>query len=298
MSDKIYQIVTDQIIQKLQEGTIPWQKPWTAIFPQNLATGHKYRGINLLLLSMLPYSSSYWMTFKQVQQKGGKITKGEKSSIVTYWSSFNKTQKDENGEEKEVNIPFMRYYKVWNLEQIEGIEAPSENQIEFEPIDEAERVIENMPNCPSFQHGGDQACYIPMFDMVRMPPKNKFQSEEHYYSTLFHELAHSTGHKSRLNRKGITGLGDGDTSNAKINYSFEELVAEIAALFLCGRIGINNVVIEQNAAYVNNWLKALQNDHKMVVKAASKAQKAAEFILGEYDDQSDNEAEAQMSAAQ
>lgn len=277
MKKSVADIITEQIISKLEQGEIPWRKPWNgaALAPRNLTTGKPYRGINAFLLACAGFSSPYYLTFKQAQEKGGNIKAGSKGLPVVFWSTV-EVEDRETGEEKE--IPFMRYYTVFNIEQCEGIEAPVIVQLEreFNPIEEAERIISEMPRCPEIRTG-NKASYSPVFDYVTVPKKELFHVDEAFYSTLFHELGHSTGHVSRLGRKGVT-----ETSFfGSHEYSKEELVAEMTSAFLCGESGIIQSTIDNSAAYIQGWLKALKGkDNKgMVIWAAAQAQKATDFIL-------------------
>lgn len=279
MKKSVAEIITEQIIDRLEAGTIPWRKPWTPLAgpgaPRNLVSGKPYRGINVLLLANQPFSSPYWLTFKQAQDKGGNIRKGEKGTAVVFWN-WVEVEDTETGEEK--SIPFMRYYTVFNLEQTEGIVAPpSSVAIEkpFNPIQAAENIIAAMPQRPEIRHIGNQAYYKPAIDFVNMPPQATFHQEEGYYCTLFHELAHATGHSSRLARKGVTE----PSTFASHEYSKEELIAELAAAFLCSETGIEQITIDNSAAYIQSWLKELKNDNSLIILAAGQAQKAADFIM-------------------
>lgn len=279
MKKSVAEIITEQIIERLEKGEIPWRKPWTPLTglhaPRNLITGKPYRGINVLLLASQPFSSPFWLTFKQARDKGGNIRKGEKGTAVIFWN-WVEVEDTETGEEK--SIPFMRYYTVFNLEQTEGIETPpSPSTIEkpFNPIQTAENIIAAMPQRPEIRHFGNQAYYKPAIDYVNMPPQATFHQEEGYYCTLFHELAHSTGHSSRLARKGVTE----PTAFASHEYSKEELIAELTAAFLCAETRIEQTTIDNSAAYIQSWLKELKNDKTMVILAAGQAQKAADLIM-------------------
>lgn len=279
MKKSVAEIITEQIIDRLEAGTIPWRKPWTPLAgpgaPRNLVSGKPYRGINVLLLASQPFSSPYWLTFKQTQDKGGNIRKGEKGTAVVFWN-WVEVEDTETGEEK--SIPFMRYYTVFNLEQTEGIEdPPSPAAIEkpFSPIQAAENIIAAMPQCPEIRHIGNQAYYKPSLDFVNMPQQATFHQEEGYYCTLFHELSHSTGHFSRLARKGVTE----PIAFASHEYSKEELIAELTAAFLCAETGIEQITIDNSAAYIQSWLKELKNDKTLVILAAGQAQKATDFIM-------------------
>lgn len=272
----VYEIVTDRIVVKLNEGVIPWLKPWNArtSIPRNLVTGKPYRGINIFVLGMQAYQSPYWLTFKQAADRGGKIKKGEKGTPVVYWNYIDVEDKA-TGEVKKT--PFLRYYTVFNVAQTEGIDAPTDTPaVEFNPIEEAARIVEGYTDAPEIKHGFTRACYVPGLDEIRMPLPETFVSPAHYYSVLFHEMGHSTGHEKRLSRRHSTeGRVFGDEK-----YSREELVAEMTAAFLGAQAGIEIEILDNSAAYIQSWLKALQNDTKMVVIAAGQAQKAADHILG------------------
>jgi|GEM_PF-64333 len=270
----IYQLVTDRIIALLEAGTVPWRKPWSgyASAPQNLVSRKAYRGINLLLLHAAGFASPFWLTFRQAQELGGRVKKGEKSFPVVFWKLF---EDDEHGEPR--TIPFIRYHSVFNVAQCEGIECPLAPvpRPEFQPIGECEQVVSGMPKAPVIAHGFNRACYSPIRDSVEMPDRAAFSPPEEYYSVLFHELTHATGHPTRLGRKGVAETN----SFGSDPYSREELVAEMGAAFLCGHCGIGAATIDQSASYIENWLTRLKNDRKLVIKAAADAQKAADFIL-------------------
>jgi antirestriction protein ArdC len=279
---KVYDVINSRIMELLEQGTVPWRKTWNAASnqPKNLASKKDYRGINVFLLASMPYSSPYWMTYKQVSDKGGHVIKGSKSCPIIFWKWFDK--KDAGGDDADTvsvngKIPMLRYYNVFNLEQVEGIEPPPATEVinTFTPIEMAEQIIAGMPLRPDIHHGGNKACYSPSLDFVKLPVPEAFQSPEEYYSTAFHELSHATGHAKRVGRKGVT-----ETSYfGSHEYSKEELVAEMGAAFLCGHAGIEQRTIENSAAYIQGWLKALKNDKKMLIMAAAQGQRASDFIL-------------------
>lgn len=279
--NKVYQIITDQIIKRLEQGVIPWHKPWIGVdCPANLISKKEYKGINVFLLAVQNYSSPYWLTFNQCKQLGGMVKKGAKSTMIVFWKLNKGYEIDkETGEKRSKMIPILRYYRVFNVEQCENInpdKIPEVNQNpDFEPLEVCEAVIDNMPNRPDIKHEESRAYYHPRFDFVNMPKRESFDTEAFYYSVLFHELGHSTGHKSRLDRPGITG----GTYFGSCDYSKEELVAEMTAAFLCGHCQIEQQTIDNSAAYIKSWLKSLKNDPKMVVQAAAQAQKASDYIL-------------------
>lgn len=272
-----YQVITDRIVDLLESGTVPWRKPWGGEdgHPKNLVSGKKYRGINTFMLSVACYDSPYWLTFKQAKQRGGYVKKGEKGFPCIYWNT-REVEDRKTGETKEV--PFMRYYTVFNVKQCENVPYPinEERKNPFEPIELCERILAGMPNPPSIDRRGTLAVYSPRTDQVTIPEAERFLKPEYFYSVLFHELIHSTGHPSRLARPGITE----PIVFGSETYSKEELVAEMGATFLCGHAGIENIVIENSAAYIEEWLSKLRNDNRLVVQAASQAQRAADYVLG------------------
>lgn len=275
MSNKVYEIVTQKILESLENGEVPWHKPWKSLYnvrlPHNLVSKKGYRGINIFLLAFTPYDSPYWLTFNQCKKFGGKVKKGEKSTQIVFWKIYDK-EVEVNGENELQKRYILRYYNVFNTEQCEDLDLSKvENnvdQIDFNPIKECETIVENMPHCPTIKTGS-RASYNRASDEVTMPKKESFESEEEYYCTLFHELAHSTQHIGRLDR----------AKEKSHDYSKEELVAEMTSAMLCGVAGIENKVIDNSAAYVKNYSKQFKDNIKMVVEAAQKAQKAADYIL-------------------
>ena len=199
---KIYEMINNRIITLLEKGEVPWRKPWVSGEPANFITKKPYRGINPFILISSGFSCPYWVSFKQAKEIGGRIKKGEKGFPVVFWKWIE--VKDSDSDSGKKHVPFLRYYTVFNLEQTEGIEIPKPETREFHPITQAEKVIHEMPNAPMIEHNEPRAYYQPPEDRVNMPKSNLFQSNEEYYSTLFHELTHSTGHKSRLDRDEIS----------------------------------------------------------------------------------------------
>jgi antirestriction protein ArdC len=282
----LYQTVTDQIVAMLETGVVPWRSPIlgrnTAGYPKNLNSGKQYRGINVFMLAFTAYAkgygSSYWLTFNQAKERGGNVRKGEKSSMVVFWKQYETTDRQTGDPAK---IPVLRYYSVFNAEQINGIEIPDAakfDPIEFNPIEAAEAIVAGYAGAPAVDHdGGQQAFYRPSTDSVHMPERTRFASVEDYYSTLFHELSHSTGHSSRLDRK----LDTNTKPFGSADYGKEELVAEMSAAFLSSHAGIQPTVIANQAAYLAGWCKQLREDKKLVISAAGQAQRAADWIRGE-----------------
>lgn len=279
MSKKIYEMVTNTIIEKLEEGTIPWNQPFENGTAVNWKTQKPYRGINAILLSGGEYA-----TFKQIKESGGKVKKGEKSHLVVFWKlSKYKKEDEKTGEETVENVPLLRYYRVFKVgEQTEGIEPKQKRKnYEHNPIESAEKLINEYMGKPTITFKNDGAYYQPFFDKVNVPPKSSFPKVHDFYSVLFHELVHSTGHPERLNREGITNFDKFGSER----YSKEELVAEIGASMLCGLAGIETKTIDNSASYIQSWLQALKNDKTMVVKSAQQAQKACDYIQGiKYED--------------
>ena len=285
---KVYEIVTDRITALLEQGTIPWRKPWRTVdggAPRNLVSQKDYRGINVFLLACAPFSSPFWLTYRQAEAKGGNIRRGEKGSPVVFWKWLDKHERDEAGQATRKQIPMLRYYTVFNLEQCEGVEAPpvaASNEAPFTAIERCDEVIAGMPDAPTITHNGGRAFYRPSTDAVSVPRPTLFESAAGYYTTVFHELVHATGHEKRLGRPGITDA----TFFGDHAYSKEELVAEMGAAFLAGRCGISQETEANSAAYIAGWLKKLRDDKRLVVTAAAQAQKASDLILNrQYGDQ-------------
>ena len=265
----IYEIITEKIIEQLEKGAVPWRKPWKTILPQNLISKREYRGINSILLNSLPSEHPYFLTFRQARALGGFVRHGQRGLPVVFWRFI------EDVETKE-KIPFLRYYTVFNISQCEGIAVPPFFNRNVQPIEECERIVRGMPNPPKIEFGGNQAFYVPSRDLITLPVRERFDGVEEFYSTMLHEMIHSTGHISRLNRKGIheSGVGFGGEI-----YSQEELVAEIGASFLNAKAGIVGRTIENSASYIANWLAVLRSDKRLIISAAGQAQKAADYIL-------------------
>jgi antirestriction protein ArdC len=282
MKADAYQVITDRMITLLEQGQIPWQKPWQSgqLMPRNAVSGREYRGVNVFLLHAMCFESPFWLTYKQAQELGGNVRRGEKACPVVFWKWLDA---EEDGERK--RIPFLRYYSVFNVGQCEGIPAgkigsPSVTRREHCPIVEAERIVAAMPRRPEIKAGLARAFYSPSGDYVGMPGPEQFRTGEDYYSVLFHELTHATGHESRLNRKGVGGTEGEWSAFGSTPYAKEELVAEMGAAFLCGQAGIVERTLDNSAAYVGAWLQRLKDDRRLVVHAAAQAQKAADYVLG------------------
>lgn len=284
-----YEIVTERIINLLDQGVIPWRRPWSAtVAPRNLASKKIYRGVNFFLLSATKYVSPYWLTLRQANELGGSVRKAEHGQIVIFW----KVDKDavpendadaENLEEgdKSRRRFVLRFYRVFNAEQCELPvsvldKLPKIETFRHDPIEAAERIIANMPNPPAIEYAGSKAFYSPSADRIALPPRELFINEEEHFGTWGHEAAHSTGHPKRLNRESIAEAAPFGSPV----YAGEELIAELSAAYLCAEAGISPVIIENEAAYIQGWLAKLKSEKRLIVIAAAQAQKAADYILG------------------
>jgi antirestriction protein ArdC len=278
----VYQIITEQILKQLEAGVAPWHKPWATELPENLVSGRAYRGINVFLLASQGYGSPYWLTYKQATERGGHVRRGEHGTKVVFWKFDKYEAEDADGQTVERTSAILRYYTVFNAEQCEAVPAPAPARV-VNPIEECERIVAGMPNPPAFGQS-DKAWYRPATDTVGMPARGSFESGEAYYSTLFHELTHSTGHPKRIGREGIERLNTFGSES----YSKEELVAEMGAAMLAGVAGIERRTLANSAAYLKSWIDVLKADSRMVVFAASQAQKAADYILGKIQPEASN----------
>ena len=274
----VYQIITDKILEYLKHGVVPWKQPFVkGLLPRNFVTNRQYSGINLFLLNMGQFASPFWLTFKQIQANGGSIRKGEKATQIIFCKTY-KVEEEKEGEIKIKNSMSMRYYWVFNLCQVDGIpEQPLPAREMKDPIQACEDVVLQMPLRPEIRNIQSQPYYNPNEDYVNIPNSSAFESSETYYSTLFHELTHSSGHPSRLNRSTIKTISPFGSHE----YSKEELIAEMGSAFLCAHTGISQSTIENSASYISGWLRVLNNDPMMVIQASAQAQKAAHYILGE-----------------
>lgn len=291
----IYQEVTDRIISEVEEtGALPWQRPWNAPdgMPRNLK-GRPYRGVNIMILAMAGYSDPRWGTYKAIKAAGGNVRKGEHGTRIILWKPVH-TDHDPDGEEHDHQYLLLRDYVVFNAQQADGIEPlPVVDADYVEPNEAAEQLIDGYANVPGppIVYGYRQAAYSPAGDMVYMPDRETFDSTEGFYSTVLHELVHSTGHEKRLDRIEPAIFGSDP-------YAKEELVAEIGAAMLCGTTGIDNVRGRSGSAnYVANWLEKLRGDRKLIVQAAAQAQRAADLIAGETFEKENDEPQAAVVAA-
>lgn len=312
-SRDVYQEVTDAIIAQLEKGTVPWLRPWKTIkgedsgIPKNFRSGHAYRGINVPLLWATAlnkgYDSDQWLTFKQCQELGGNVRKGEKSALVVFWkiqrfkdaagegdSGEGGTGGEDSAGGKVKTIPLLRHYNVFNVCQCDGLperEKPAELVPEWSPVERAEAVM--LDSDADIRHGGDRAFFRSSLlsdadNFIQLPHKAAFASAENYYATALHELTHWTGHRTRLNRDMSGGFGSQ-------SYAREELVAEMGSAFLCAEIGLPLEGL-QHPSYIESWLDVLKEDKKAVLVAAGKAQRAADLLLKrKFDDEAEDSPE-------
>lgn len=277
--------VTEAIIDQLKNGVPVWRKPWIALGAcANYHSRRHYTGFNQFYLAwqmqVRKFNHPFFLTYKQALDLGGHVRKGERGITVVYWKKTQATSTEESDSQEVSKIrlfPFL--HTVFNIDQIEGIDLPlpgSTNKPHHEPIKACQEIIAAMTKAPSVFHGGDQAFYAPALDVIMIPHLDQFSSPEAYYSTLFHELIHATGHSSRLNRF------KNDAPKPRFGneeYSKEELIAELGASYLNAAAGIGEPLIANSAAYIKGWLKALSDDHSLIFSAATKAQQAAAYIL-------------------
>ena len=271
----IYGVITDRIIDQLEKGIIPWEKPWTGTQGGAIsgATGKPYSLLNQMLLG----KPGEYYTYNQVMAKGGHVRKDEKAQIIVFWKQVSITETDKDGKPVQLTIPMLRYYSVYHIDQCEGIEAQQRQTTEIShPA--ADYIISDYcqrESLPIYHQKGDEAYYSPSKDCVVLPLREQFTAVAEYFSTAFHELTHSTGHSSRLNRLKVTAhFGNSE-------YSREELVAEIGAAALLNYTGIETKKsLRNNAAYIQSWLNALRNDKRMIVQASGAVSKAVDLIIG------------------
>lgn len=284
----LYERVTNQIVDALENGTVPWSKPWDPRIglPLSVSTGKAYRGINTFLLSLSMqsrgWSSPFFGTYDKIASLGGQVRKGERATMVTFWKTGTNETTDEAGDPKVRRWAILRSYLVFNAEQADNLPAKfmaATAATANTPMLACADVIADyfaQDGAPELRHGGPDAYYAPSLDVVQLPVWESFAEAEGYYSTAFHEMGHSTGHPSRLARDGhLEGHRFGDES-----YSKEELVAEMTAAMLCGFTGIEQETLPRSAAYLSSWVSALKGDTHLIVQAAGQAQRAADFILG------------------
>ena len=282
----VYERVTAKIVADLEAGIRTWSRPWNAghaaghICRPLRANGTPYRGINVLMLwaeaEEKNYSAPIWMTYRQAQELGAQVRRGERGALVVYADRFTKTETGDDGQESEREIPFLKGYTVFNVEQIDGLAAHYTARVTppttaLPRLDAAEAFF--AATGAEIRHGGNRAFYSPTHDRVQMPPRDSFNDAESYAATLAHELTHWTAHPCRLARS--LGKRFGDDA-----YAAEELIAELGAAFLCADLGITPAPREDHAGYLSHWLKVLKADSRAIFTAASQAQRAADYLHG------------------
>ena len=279
----VNEIITEKIIKGLEDGNVPWQKPWHDFgTPKNLISNRMYTGINFFLLSLSDYENKYFLTEKQAKQLNGsvKLEERNKPFHVIYYGTAKSKRVDDAGKP----YRFLKYYRVYNVEQCENLnhsrieEVRKIEKLKFNPVDKAEEIYNGYIGKPELTFIENKAYYSPLTDKINMPKKENFKGVPQFYSTLFHEMIHSSGHEKRLARAEIVEtnfFGNHD-------YSKEELTAELGAAFLCAHSGIDNT-LENSTAYIKSWLKVLKSkeNSKWVIEASAKAQKAVNYILGD-----------------
>jgi antirestriction protein ArdC len=282
----VYSRITARIVEYLEKGVRPWIRPWNAEHAAGRITrplrhnGQPYSGINILSLWMSALTQNFaapiWMTYRQAAEFGAHVRKGEKGSLVVYANSITRTEHDaKTGEDLEREIPYMKGYTVFNVEQIEGL--PEIYYAKAAPtLDPVARIAhaEAFFTCigAAVKHGGNRAYYAQELDYVQMPPFEAFRDAESYYATLAHEVTHWTKHPQRLNRDfGRKSWGDE-------GYCREELVAELGSAFLCADLELHQEAREDNAAYIATWLEVLKNDSRAIFEAAAHAPRAADYL--------------------
>lgn len=281
----IYTRVTNKIITDLEQGVRTWMKPWNSDHLAGRITkplrhnGLPYQGLNVILLwaaaTEREFTSSRWMTYRQAAELGAQVHKGEKGELVVYANKLTRTDTDEQGEEVEIEIPFMKGYTVFNVEQITGLPEhyyakPEPISPKIAPDEKLDAFFENTG--ADIRYGGGQAYYAQGSDHVQMPFLECFSGAESFYATLAHEMTHWTNHPERLNRSfGRKQWGDE-------GYAREELVAELGAAFLCADLGITPEIRYDHAAYMASWLKVLKNDKRAIFAAAAHAQRAVNHL--------------------
>lgn len=276
----VYEEITNKIIAQLESGIIPWSKPWTGVAggAYNRVSKKPYSLLNQMLLK----HDGEYATFKQWSDLGGKIKKGEKSEMVVFWKIF-QTEEVKDGKVEKKSIPLLKYINVFHVSQVEGVEPKELKPIEHKPIEEAENIktsYADRENLVIKEIVTDKAFYSPSKDYIQVPCKKQYKDVTEFYSTLFHEMIHSTGHKDRLKR---LDSGVKLASFGSEDYSKEELIAEIGSAFLMNHVGIETTkTFKNSAAYIQNWLQVLRNDNRFIVLASSKAEKAMKYILGDY----------------
>ena len=268
----VFAVITNQIISQLEQGIIPWHRPWDACWPTSYQTNKEYRGINVLLLQSR-YSSPYWLTFRQAQKLGGSIKAGEKGRPIVFVDAFIKETINREGNKETHLVKFLKHYTVFNWEQTKGIPEKKPAERDNQQIRSAEELM-RLRN-PAIILDAHSCYYRREDDAIHLPPLERFDSSEDYYAAAFHELTHWTGGASRIDRPGIRHYFTSDSTK-----SLEELTAEMGAAFLCQIAQLDtSETIKNSASYIASWLKPLQENPKWVLQASKQAREAVEYIL-------------------
>jgi antirestriction protein ArdC len=254
---ELYERLTSQIISDLKKGIIPWRKTWKVELPANYLTKKPYQGINFLNLLRCEYPTPYYLTYLQCKERGGYVKKGESGHLIIYWS----IKEIEEGDEV-CEVPIVRYSYVFNLAQTSLYKGEREEM----ELRSCREIVDRMPNPPEIRYNTSRCYYNPAEDVVSMVPRENFINVEEYYSALYHELIHSTAHASRLNR------------GFKEDYAYEELIAEIGSVYLSGLSGIMPRTLKNQVSYIGTWLKMIEGNPKVLLRAAAEAQKAVNYI--------------------
>jgi len=291
----LYQVITDKVIELLEAGTVPWQRPWNQYgLARNYSTGHVYTGINAFLLNFFPsFDVPFYLTYKQAQALGGQVRKGAKAETVYFFKTLYKDADGKNlkpaqiaklgdGDKFVKAIPMPRTFHLFNIADVDGIdfEIPELSDNPNAPIEECDNFVAGLQSVPEIHHKDlNHAYYAPVADQINMPPLPRFSGSPAYYKTLFHEITHSTGHESRLSRPGITLPMEQRVPGSE-PHAHEELIAELGAVYLCQHAGITRPPLQENAAaYIDDYLGLLKNDKRFLFQASSQAQKAVNFLL-------------------
>ena len=284
---ELYQQVTDSILEQMEQGKVPWHMPWsTSGLAYQSVDGREYRGVNVWILMIEAMKKGYddprWVTYKKAKALGGQVRKGEKSTRIIFFKPIKKEKENDAGEKETSSFMVMKSYNVFNVSQCDWEDGALKKlevvENDNSPLECCEDIVANMPKKPEIGHGGAQCYYRPSTDAVNMVKIERFDGSEEYYATLFHELAHATGHTSRTGRlkgaKAIAPFGSQD-------YGKEELVAELTAAMVCRVAGIETRKPENHAAYIQGWMKTIKADKEAFLQAAQQAQRAADWILNQ-----------------
>lgn len=293
---ELYEKPKNIILESLDRGVAPWRQPWgkngLSLAQRNAFTNRPYRGINVFTLMLAGRGDNRWATYKQIKKNGGNVVRGSKSQFVIFWKFVPVRKSDDLDEDQRETYPILKYFRVFNVEDTTGLDLPADPTsapAEIPSNEIAEKITNQYAKSiglvnratgtgPVVRFGGGRAYYSPAMDNIQMPPVAAFNGTGEFYSTLFHEFGHSTGHHSRLNRFEKNAPGDKFGSHG---YGLEELVAEFTSAFLCSEATVDPGVIENQASYIHGWKRAIKADHKLVVMAAARAQKAADMVLGQ-----------------